>query len=56
MVVGADGNAYIVKIDADSGSVLGKGLASNFDDEDGEQGHGDQDGGHDGEGAEADEG
>ncbi|GAB4387330.1 PepSY domain-containing protein [Albidovulum sp.] len=56
MVIGADGKASIVKIDADSGAVLGKGLAANFDDEDGEQGHGDQDGDHDGEGGEGGEG
>lgn len=32
-IVGADGQASIVKIDAMSGAVLGKGLAANFDDE-----------------------
>lgn len=33
-ILGADGQASIVKIDADSGAVLGKGLAGYFDDED----------------------
>jgi uncharacterized membrane protein YkoI len=32
-VLGADGKASIVKIDAATGAVLGKGLAANFGDE-----------------------
>ncbi|KEO55035.1 PepSY domain-containing protein [Thioclava pacifica] len=56
MVIGADGQPSIVKIDADTGAVLGKGLAANFDDEDGDHENGGVDGDHDGEGNESDEG
>lgn len=34
VVVGADGQSWIVKLDANSGDVLGQGLASLMDDED----------------------
>lgn len=56
MVIGADGQPSIVKIDADTGAVLGKGLAANFDDEDGEHEKGGEHGDNDGEGDESDEG
>lgn len=45
MIVGADGQPSIVKIEADSGAVVGKGLASYFDDE--SDGNHEGDAGHD---------
>lgn len=56
MVIGADGQPSIVKIDADTGAVLGKWLAANFDDEDGDHENGGDDGDHDGEQSESEEG
>jgi len=56
MIVGADGQLSIVKIDADTGAVLGKGLASNFDDEEDGAEHADRVDHADGEGVERDEG
>ena len=56
MVIGADGQPSIVKIDADTGAVLGKGLAAYFDDEDDDHENGGDDGDHDGEENESDEG
>lgn len=50
MIVGANGQASIVKIDADTGAVLGKGLASNFDDEDDDADHADRESGESDEG------
>lgn len=51
LVVAADGQASIVKIDATSGAVLGKGLASVMDDEgDGGEDGGENEGGETGEG------
>lgn len=44
VIVGADGQSSIVKIDANTGAVLGKGLAANFDDEDGDHENGDRGG------------
>ncbi|MEC3863108.1 PepSY domain-containing protein [Mesobacterium sp. TK19101] len=48
MVIGADGQPTLVKIDADAGTVLGKMLASAEDEDDGEN--------DEGEGSESDEG
>lgn len=58
MIVGADGKSSIVKINAETGAVLGKGLASLMDDE-GDGGNdegGNDEGGEGGEGGGSDEG
>lgn len=51
VVIGADGQPWLVKLDADTGEMLGQGLAALMDDEgDGAQsGDSDQDHGGDGE-------
>ncbi len=54
-VIDASGAASIVKIDADTGAVLGKGLASSMQDEQGESGENGENGGN-GENGESENG